>query len=217
MLARVVTLLAVALGTVLAGAMLTLPAALGTPVTPTLAAVPDSGVSHPVTAVLLAFRAYDTLLEMAVVLLAVRIAAPDEPLPPPAPADVDAISAALLRLLVPLIVVVATVLMWVGTRQPGGAFAAGALAAGAGVALRLGGQWTAALVDLQWRVLQVFGIAVFIVLGALPLLAGRPWLSTPDGWASVVLVVIEAALTVSIAAGLVSLFASPPPAAHGRR
>jgi multisubunit Na+/H+ antiporter MnhB subunit len=118
---------------------------------------------------------------------------------------------------VPLIVVVAAVLMWVGTRQPGGAFAAGALAAGAGVVLRLGGQWTAALVDLRWRALQAFGIAVFIVLGALPLLAGRPWLSTPDGWAGVVLVVIEAALTVSIAAGLVSLFASPAAAAHERR
>jgi hypothetical protein len=32
--------------------------------------LPDSGVSNPVTAVLLNFRAYDTLLEIGVVLLA---------------------------------------------------------------------------------------------------------------------------------------------------
>jgi multisubunit Na+/H+ antiporter MnhB subunit len=213
MLSRLVTLIALALGLVLVGAILTLPDAPGTLAVPTLAAAPASGVSHPVTAVLLAFRAYDTLLEVAVVLLAVRIAAPQGQAPMPAvrtTSDADPIAGALLRVLVPLIVVVAAVLLWAGTRQPGGAFAAGALAAGAGVALRLGGLWTAPLTDWRWRTLQVSGIAVFIVLGALPLFVGRPWLSTPGGWSGTIVLAIEAALTVAIAAGLVSLFSSPP-------
>jgi multisubunit Na+/H+ antiporter MnhB subunit len=124
--------------------------------------------------------------------------------------DTDPIAAALLRVLVPLIAVIAGVLLWAGTTQPGGAFAAGALAAGAGVALRLGGQWTAPLTDWRWRVMQVAGIGVFIVLGTLPLFMGRPWLSTPSGWAAAIVLAIEAAVTVSIAAGLVSLFSSPP-------
>jgi multisubunit Na+/H+ antiporter MnhB subunit len=217
MLARLVTVAALALGLVIVAAMLALPAAPATPVDATLAAVPGSGVTHPVTAVLLAFRAYDTLLEMAVVLLAVRIAAPDGPVAAPPPGAHDPMTAALLRVLVPLIVVVAAVVMWTGTRQPGGAFAAGALVAGAGVALRLGGQWTAPLIDLRWRVLQALGLGGFLVLGAIPLLAGRPWLSAPGDWAGTVLLAIEAALTVSIAAGLVSLFASSPPGAAGPR
>jgi multisubunit Na+/H+ antiporter MnhB subunit len=47
--------------------------------------MPESGVDHPVTAVLLNFRSYDTLLEIAVLLLAVvvalalREAQPDRP------------------------------------------------------------------------------------------------------------------------------------------
>lgn len=216
MLARLVTVLALALGVVVIAAMLALPTAPATPVDATLAAVPGSGVTHPVTAVLLAFRAYDTLLEMAVVLLAVRIAAPDGPVPVPPAGEDDPMTAALLRVLVPLIVLVAAVVMLAGTHQPGGAFAAGALVAGAGVALRLGGQWTAPLVDARWRVLQAAGIGVFLVLGALPLLTGQPWLSAPGHLAGTVLLAIEAALTVSIAAGLVSLFASSPPGAAGR-
>lgn len=210
MRARVVTAIALALGLVLGAAMLSLPEPSATPVASVLAAVPASGVSHPVTAVLLAFRAYDTLLEMAVVLLAVRIAAPQATGAPPWPGDTDPISAALLRGLVPLIVAVAALLLWIGTRQPGGAFAAGALAAGAGVALRLGGQWTAPLADVRWRALQTFGVAVFLALGSAPLAVGAPWLSAPAPWAGTVLVAIEAALAVSIAAGLVSLFASAP-------
>ena len=46
------------------------------------AAIPDSGVSHPVTAVLLNFRAYDTLLELAVVLSAVLGICCPGPCPP---------------------------------------------------------------------------------------------------------------------------------------
>jgi multisubunit Na+/H+ antiporter MnhB subunit len=210
MLARGVTLLAMVLGAVLVAAIATMPTPPMTLAAAALAATPASGVQHPVTAVLLAFRAYDTLLEMAVVLLAVRVAAPIA-LPPALTIDLrDPISGGLLRVLVPFILVVAVYLLWAGTKQPGGAFAAGALVAGAGVALRLGGVWTAPLVNWRWRTLQSVGLAVFVVLGSAPLFVHGPWLSAPADWSAAVIFTIEAALTVSIAAGLVSLFASSP-------
>jgi multisubunit Na+/H+ antiporter MnhB subunit len=213
MLARAVMWAAFAIGIVLAFAIVTLPVPPATLTEPTLAATPASGLQHPVTAVLLAFRAYDTLLEMAVVLLAVRAGAAREPVAPFAGDHTDPMTGSLLRMLVPLIIVVSAVLLWAGTKQPGGAFAAGALAAGAGVALRLGGRWTAPMVDWRWRALQSGGLAVFIVLGAAPLLAQRPWLSAPANWPAGFVLAIEVALTVSIAAGLVSLFSSSPPGA----
>jgi multisubunit Na+/H+ antiporter MnhB subunit len=211
MLARVILWLALAIGAVLALAIVTLPMPTDTLAGPALDATPASGLVHPVTAVLLAFRAYDTLLEVAVVLLAVRVGAPQAGFTALDGTDTDPMTGSLLRLLVPLILLVSAVLLWAGTKQPGGAFAAGSLAAGAGVALRLGGRWTAPMVDWRWRALQAGGLAVFIVLGAAPLLLQRPWLSAPANWPAGFVVTIEVALTVSIAAGLVSLFSSPPP------
>ena len=65
-----VILLAVPLAGALAWAILDLPAP-GRALPAALAAHMDaSGVEHPVTAVLLNFRGYDTLLEVAVLLLA---------------------------------------------------------------------------------------------------------------------------------------------------
>jgi multisubunit Na+/H+ antiporter MnhB subunit len=80
----------------------------------------ESGVRNPVTAVLLNFRAYDTLLEIGVLLaaaLAVRALAADgnqadrSLFDPPGP-----VLMGLLRLVAPLIVVVAGYLLWVGGR-----------------------------------------------------------------------------------------------------
>ena len=69
-LVALVLTLALAFVAVLAGAMLELgPAAIDLRV-PVAAHLADSGVTHPVTAVLLNFRGYDTLLEIAVLLLA---------------------------------------------------------------------------------------------------------------------------------------------------
>lgn len=67
-----------------------------------------SGVEHPVTAVLLNFRGYDTLLEMAVLLLALlgvwSLGGLPSARPEPAPGPV---LDTLKRLLVPVLVVVA--------------------------------------------------------------------------------------------------------------
>ena len=95
-----------------------------------------SGVSNPVTAVLLNFRAYDTLLELAVLLTAVLgIFA----LGPARPGYRSAgpVFDSLAHWLVPVLILTAGYLLWVGAHAPGGAFQAGAILAAAGVVLRL--------------------------------------------------------------------------------
>ena len=92
----------------------------------------DSGVTNPVTAVLLNFRAYDTLLELAVLLAALLgIFA----LGPARPGFKEGgpVLDGLIRWLVPLLVVTGGYLLWVGAHAPGGAFQAGALLAAAAV------------------------------------------------------------------------------------
>jgi multisubunit Na+/H+ antiporter MnhC subunit len=96
----------------------------------------DHGVSNPVTGVLLDFRAYDTLMESVVLLVAlVAVWALT-------PASVwggvpgmrqrarpDGVLAMFGRLLPPIGLVVAVYLVWAGSSQPGGAFQAGTVLA----------------------------------------------------------------------------------------
>jgi multisubunit Na+/H+ antiporter MnhB subunit len=103
--------------------------------------LPKSGVAHPITAVLLNFRSYDTLLEIGVLLLAAicvwslglrRYRREREVSPNAAP-----ILYGLVRLVVPVMVLVSGYLLYAGSSQPGGAFQAGAVLASAGVLLLL--------------------------------------------------------------------------------
>jgi len=107
-------------------------------VAPVLRAVPETGATHPVTSVLLDFRGYDTLLEIAVLILAVLGAwaarGRDEGAPGRAPAPGPLLTAA-VRVVLPLSVVLAGVLLWIGAFMPGGAFQAGTVL---GTALVLG-------------------------------------------------------------------------------
>src|SRR5690606_16302506 len=105
------------------------------------AALPISGASHPVTAVLLNFRGYDTFLEVAVLTAAAlanlglqsRLAEPA--LRPVHNGMLDALTG----WLAPVMLLVAVYLYWAGTKEAGGAFQAGALLAACGLLLRLSG------------------------------------------------------------------------------
>ena len=95
-----------------------------------------SGVVHPVTAVLLNFRGYDTLLEIAVLLLALLgiLALPRHVSDHQhRPFTANPVLQTLARVLVPLMLLVAGYILWAGAHRPGGAFQAGAVLAGAGV------------------------------------------------------------------------------------
>ncbi|MCH8467146.1 MAG: DUF4040 domain-containing protein [Roseinatronobacter sp.] len=101
-------------------------------------AMPQSGVEHSVTAVLLNFRAYDTLMEVVVLLAAVIAVWQIERGLSEAPAPVmGVVWQGFARLALPVIVVVGTYLLWVGAEAPGGAFQGGAMLAAVGLLLLL--------------------------------------------------------------------------------
>ena len=162
----------------------------------------QSGVSNPVTAVLLNFRAYDTLLELAVLLAATLgiLALGSERRPFRRP---GVLLEGLVAWISPLLVIVAGYLLWAGAHAPGGAFQAGALLAAAIVMLRLGGMRSDHLPGpLVQRWLLVGGITAFMLTGYLASFLGLVFLQYPDGRAGLLILLIESAAMLSIALSL---------------
>lgn len=171
-----------------------------------------SGVSHPVTAVLLNFRSFDTWLEVGVLLVAVLAAlivrrAHDFGDVEVRPAG-DVVLAGLPRLVVPPMVLVGGYLLWLGTHAPGGAFQSGAVLASAGVLLLLAGRPSVvALRGGRLRVALVAGVATFLLAAVGTLLGGSRLLEFPPAHAGALILAIESAVTVSIAVTLAAMFA----------
>lgn len=162
----------------------------------------ETGVSHPVTAVLLNYRAWDTLLELAVLLLALLGARQLGPRPLDL-AEPWPLLRAWARVLVPLLVLAAGYILWRGASAPGGAFQAGALLASGVVLLRLSGL----LPRLRWsfmplRLLVLGGLLVFIGVALATAWLGEGWLTYPGGVAKLIILLIETVATLSIAASL---------------
>jgi multisubunit Na+/H+ antiporter MnhB subunit len=187
------------------------------PVLPALvqANLDTSGVSNPVTAVLLNFRSYDTLLEVVVLLVAmVSVWSMDRrsrELTREERRLDDPVLEALARVVVPLAAVTAVYLTWAGASATGGAFQAGALLAGAGVLLAASGLVrppTAAWAPVRLTVAS--GVYLFVAVG----FGVMPWTGTflqyPEGMAYPLILGIEAVLTLSIAVVLVELFVDVP-------
>lgn len=178
------------------------PAALPERVTEYLA---ESGVSHPVTAVLLNFRGWDTLLELIVLLLAFlgvrQLGQSAGALPTAWP-----LLRAWSTLLAPLTLMIAGYLLWRGSSAPGGAFQAGALLAAGAVMLYLAGL----LPPVSWRhwlvrSLMLCGISVFLLTAALTHWLGSGWLDYPAPWSKALIMLIEIAASLSIATTLTLL------------
>ena len=162
----------------------------------------ETGVSHPVTAVLLNYRAWDTLLELAVLLLALLGARQLGPRPL-AFAEPWPLLRAWARVLAPLLVLAAGYILWRGASAPGGAFQAGALLASGVVLLRLSGL----LPRLRWsfmplRLLVLGGLLVFVGVAVATAWLGEGWLTYPGGAAKPIILMIETVATLSIAASL---------------
>lgn len=173
-------------------------------------------LGNPVTAVLLGFRAYDTLLETLILtaaLAAVWSLTPDRFWGGiPGPKHVtrpDGVLASFGRMLPPLGLVVAIYLVWAGADAPGGAFQAGTVLAAVWILIVLAGiRDEPRLSSLTLRALIIAGPLVFLAAGLAGVLLEAP-LSYPEGQAKPVILVIEYALTVSIAATLALLIAGP--------
>jgi multisubunit Na+/H+ antiporter MnhB subunit len=199
------------LGMVLVMAILELPASGG--LTAVVAdRMADSGVDHPVTAVLLNFRGYDTWLEIGVLLLAMwgifcaggRIGFAGAGEEPPAGLLLDW----LVRGLIPLIILVAGYLLWMGKSGPGGAFQAGVVLGAAGILLRLTGrQFPQGLPELAWKGLLILGFGFLLVTGLLTMLAGGAYLEYPREWAAGMILMAEGAAALSIGFTLLCFFA----------
>ena len=162
----------------------------------------ETGVSHPVTAVLLNYRAWDTLLELAVLLLALLGARQLGPRPLDL-AEPWPLLRAWARVLAPLLVLAAGYILWRGASAPGGAFQAGALLASGVVLLRLSGL----LPRLRWsfmplRLLVLGGLLVFVGVAVATAWLGEGWLAYPGGAAKPIILLIETVATLSIAASL---------------
>lgn len=171
--------------------------------------LPETGLGNAVTGVLLAFRGFDTLLEMAVLLVALLGAWAVLGEAPPAPLhQVDRrtpLVGALLTSIAPVTLLVAVHLLLAGTDSPGGAFQAGAVLTGCGVLLVLTGTLRPqAAAGFALRVLLIAGVAAFVLIGAGAVLLGRAPMTLPGSWA---VYLIESAMMLSIALTMTLLFA----------
>jgi len=210
--------LAAALSAVVALALAVCVLVLPVPV-PTLAPavaanMEATGVGNPITAVLLAFRAIDTLLEAIVLLFAlvgVWSLAPDESWngrPGVRQALDTGILAYAARVLAPVGVVVGMYIFWIGADHPGGKFQGATIMAAMWLLVMMAGLADAPPIDRRWlRGLLVAGPLVFIAVGLVGAAAAGAFLAYPPGIAKPLILVIEFALmpTLTLILGLMLL------------
>ncbi len=164
--------------------------------------LPATGVGNPITGVLLAFRALDTLLEaivLVIALIAVWSLSPDG-LWGGRPgrryqADPDGVLAYFARLLAPVGLVIGIYLFWAGADHPGGKFQSATVLAAMWMLLQMAGLTDTPPITHRWlRMGIVAGPLVFIAIGVLGVFTAGALLGYPPDWAKPMIVVIEVAL-----------------------
>jgi len=179
--------------------------------------LPSAGSDNPVTAVLLNFRGWDTLLETLVLLsalLGVWTLARDEDWPGRAGRAHQTLSEGVLaqfgRVLPPVALVIGVYLVWVGGHQPGGAFQGGTVLAAAWIVVVMAGLLPAPHVDDRGlRASLLAGPMLFVGLAAAGLLADS-FLYYPPASAKYLILGLEAALAIAIASTLALLVFGTP-------
>jgi multisubunit Na+/H+ antiporter MnhB subunit len=207
--------LSVAVTAVLAVCVLTLPVPAPSLAHEVAANMAVTEVGNPITAVLLAFRAMDTLLE-AIVLLFVLIGvwslAPDK-FWGGRPglrevADQNGILAYAARVLPPIGIVAGTYVLWIGADHPGGKFQGATIMAAMWLLVMMAGLVDAPPISRAWlRGLLVAGPLLFIAVGVVGLATAGAFLAYPLGFAKPLILVIEFALmpTLTLVLGLMLL------------
>lgn len=167
----------------------------------------SSGVSNPVTAVLLNYRGYDTLLEMMVLLVALLAVWSFGEATMHSENSPGTVLITLTRLLTPVLILVAAYLLWVGAHAPGGAFQAGSVLGATGVLLLLSGwRLRRGFVGLPLRLILLAGPAAFIAMAVASLLIDRQLLEYPPAQAGLLILMLETLATLSIGTTLAALF-----------
>ena len=176
-----------------------------------------SGVGNPVTAVLLNFRAYDTLLESVVLVVALvavwSVAEHRHAGGRPGlrqHARPDGVLATYGRFLPPLGLLVGVYVVWAGTDHPGGAFQGGTIMAALWLLLVMAGHVDAPPVTARpLRLVAVAGPGLFLAVAAAGAWGGG-FLVLPPDRAKGLIQLIEAGLALSIATLLGCLVMGPP-------
>lgn len=177
-----------------------------------------TGLGNPVAGVLFAYRALDTLLEKVVLLLAllgIWSMARDRAWGGIPALRVFAQPSSTLtflaQLLPPIGIVVGIYLTWVGEKEPGGAFQGGAILAAMWILVMIVGLQEIPSINQFWlRLLLTIGPAIFLAIGLAGFVLAGALLAYPADHAKPLIVIIEAALTLSIAVALGMLAAGAP-------
>jgi multisubunit Na+/H+ antiporter MnhB subunit len=183
-----------------------------------------TGLGNPVTAVLMAYRAIDTLLETVVLLLAlvgIWSLAPDRlwgGLPGSRhQADQEGVLTFASQLLVPVGILVGIHIFWIGSDAPGGEFQGATILAAMWILTMMAALVDAPAVSRRWlRLMLVAGPAVFLTIGLTGFAVAGSFLAYPEPHAKLLILMIEIPVTLSIAATLALLVAGPPERAPGR-
>lgn len=169
----------------------------------------ESGVDHPVTAVLLNFRAYDTLLEIVVLTVAFWGAwSLDIGRPPLASKPPGLLLQRISAVMIPVALLLAAYLLWAGAHRPGGEFQAGAVVGAAGILSLLVGRPVPGM-RRQWlrRLMVVIGATVFVGVAAIGGVFTGDVFGYAAGTEKPLMLVIDAAAALSVGFILVALFA----------
>ncbi len=178
----------------------------------------ETGLGNPVTAVLIAYRSFDTMLEKVVLVLAVVgvwSLAPDRywggaPGEPRA-ARPEPTLAFLAQLLPPLGLLVGIHIFWAGADEPGGAFQGGAILAAMWMITMIANLIEAPPVGALWlRLALIAGPAVFLLIGIAGIAIASGFFAYPSGYAKPLILFIEAFMVLSIAVTLPMLVVGPP-------
>ena len=214
----VALLLSLGVTTVLVLCVLSLPEPAPTLAPQVVQNLPATGVANPITGVLLAFRALDTLLEaivLVIALIGVWSLAPDSfwgGRPGPRyTADPDGVLAYLARVLPPIGIVIGLYLFWAGADHPGGKFQSATILAAMWMLVQMAGLADAPRIDNRWvRAGIVLGPLVFIAVGLLGAWTAGAFLGYPEGWAKPMIVAIELALLPTLVLVLALLMNGAP-------
>lgn len=205
-------------GAGLAGALLLPPKVIPTLAPAVMENLVHTGLGNPVAGVLFAYRALDTMLEKVVLLLAllgVWSLAPNHAWNGIPGLRVyegpNSTLTFLAQLLPPVGMVVGIYMCWVGANDPGGAFQGGTILAAMWLLVIIARLKEAPSIGQPWlRFGLVLGPIVFLAVGLAGVVLANAFLAYPPGYAKPLIVAIEVALTVSIAAALAMLAAGPP-------
>ena len=177
-----------------------------------------TGMGNPVTAALMAFRGFDTMLETVVLTLAavaVWSLAPNRfwggaPEPVRASKPEGAL-VFLAQILAPIGLVVGVHLLWVSADKPGGAFQGGAIMAAMVLLVVMARLTDPPEVGARWlRYALASGPAVFLLAGLIGLPLAGVFFGYPEGFAKPIIIVVEVFKLFTVALTLAMLVWGPP-------